>query len=484
MKCRELGREAARGIGAPQAERPERGEGPPRVMKTGALAFKLVIVALVAVPLMAQQHAASRDFRVLEAVKRRDQKALSALIRAKADVNAAQPDGATALAWAVHLGERSMADTLLGAGAKVNVVDEYGETPLTLAAANGDGEIVGRLLKAGANAGAARWNGETALMIAASAGNLDAVRQLVLHGANANVAEPRRGQTALMWAAAEGHSDVVGALLEIGADPKAVSKSGFNALAFAVAENDVASARLLVDAGLDPNFTLPSGNKLLMMAMAYGHTEAASLLLDAGADIRATDRAGNTALHVAAQAGNLVLVKQLLDKGADPNSRTARATMQAARGGGGGGRAVAGGSLTPLMVAARANQLEVMKVLVAGGADPLLRADNGTSVLMYGAGAKLATVKYAYEIDPNVDVVNQSGQTPIHAAVSGGQRTQDEVVEVIQFLADRGAKLDEIDAAGRTAISIADIGPIDKAVELLTALIVKSGQTPKQPSKR
>ena len=274
-------------------------------------------------------------------------------------------------------------------------------------------------------------------------------------------------------------------LLEIGADPKAVSKSGFNALAFAVAENDVASARLLLAAGLDPNFALPSGNKLLMMAMAYGHTEAASVLLDSGADIRATDRGGNTPLHVAAQSGNLVLVKQLLEKGADPNVRTARATMQAGRGGGGGGRAVAGGSLTPLMIAARANQLETMKMLVAGGADPSLRADNGTSVLMYGAGAKLATVKYAYEIDPNVDVVNQSGQTPIHASVSGGvQRTQDEVVEVIQFLADKGAKLDEIDAAGRTAITIADVGPIDKAVELLTALILKSGQTPKQPSKR
>ena len=53
------------------------------------------------------------DFRVLDAVKRRDAQALTALIRAKADVNAAQPDGATALAWAVHLGERTMAETLL-----------------------------------------------------------------------------------------------------------------------------------------------------------------------------------------------------------------------------------------------------------------------------------------------------------------------------------------------------------------------------------
>jgi ankyrin repeat protein len=454
-------------------------------MKIGALALNVMMLTLLAVPTVAQ-HASTNDFRVLEAVKRRDARAVTALIRAKADVNAAQPDGATALAWAIHLGERSMAETLLGAGARVNSVDEYGETPLTLAAANGDTAIVQRLLKAGANARAARWNGETGLMIAAGAGNLETVRQLVLHGADVNVAEPRRGQTALMWAAAEAHADVVGALLEIGADPKAVSKNGFNALAFAVAKNDVASAKRLIAAGLDPNFTLPSGNKLLMMAMAYGHTEAASVLLDAGADIRATDRGGNTPLHIAAQAGNLVLVKQLLEKGADPNVRTARSTTQVGRGGGGGGgRAVTGGSLTPLMIAARANQLEVMKALVAAGADPKIRADNGTTLLMYGAGAKLATVQYAYEIDPNVDVVNQSGQTPIHASISGGvQRTQDEVVEVIQFLADKGAKLDELDGAGRTAMTIADVGPIDKAVELLTKLILKSGTTPKQPSKR
>jgi ankyrin repeat protein len=453
-------------------------------MRTGAFALNMMMVTLLAVPSIAQ-HATSSDVRVLEAVKRRDQKALTSLIRSKADINAAQPDGATALAWAVHLGERSMAETLLGAGAKVNVVDEYGETPLTLAVANGDSPIVLRLLAAGANPRAARWNGETALMIAAGAGNVETVRQLVLHGADVNVAEPRRGQTAIMWAAAEGHADVVAALIEIGANAKAVSKSGFNALAFAVAKNDALSARSLLAAGLDPNFTLPSGNKLLMMAMAYGHTEAASVLLDSGADIGATDRAGNTPLHIAAQAGNLVLVKQLLEKGADPNVRTARTTLQAGRGGGGGGRAVAGGSLTPLMIAARANQLDAMKLLVGAGADPGLRADNGSTTLMFGAGAKLATVQYAYEIDPNVDVVNQSGQTPIHASVSGGvQRTQDEVVEVIQFLADKGAKLDEIDAAGRTAMTIADVGPIDKAVELLTALILKSGNTPKQPSKR
>jgi len=77
----------------------------------------------------------------------------------------------------------------------------------------------------------------------------------------------------------------------------------------------------------------------------------------------------------------------------------------------------------------------------------------------------------------------------MHASVTGTaqgatQEAQDRVCEVIQFLADKGAALDELNAKGRTAIDLADGLPIDKAVDLLTELIVKSGAKPKSPSKR
>src|SRR4029077_19712225 len=141
-------------------------------------------------PLREQQ----RDIRLLEAVKRRDQKAFATLLRAEVDVDAAQPDGTTALAWAVHLGQTSMAEALLDSGANANTADEYGESPVTLAAANGDAALIERLVQAAGNAGASRWNGETAVMMAAGAGSLDSVRQLVLHGGDVNAAEPRGGQ--------------------------------------------------------------------------------------------------------------------------------------------------------------------------------------------------------------------------------------------------------------------------------------------------
>jgi ankyrin repeat protein len=161
------------------------------------------------------------------------------------------------------------------------------------------------------------------------------------------------------------------------------------------------------------------------------------------------------------------------------------AGARAGGGGGGGGRGGPAGAQTPLMMAARADREEVMRALVASGADPKLKAQDGSNLLMAAAsGARLATFKYAFEIDPNVDVVTAAGNTIMHSAVAMNNRTQPEVCEVIQFLADHGAKLDELNAAGRTPIAIADNLPVDLAVDLLTKLIVERGAKPKIPSKR
>jgi len=446
------------------------------------LTLLCIIAACVPLPaLLADAH----DLRLLEAVKRRDDKQFTALLRAKVDVNAAQPDGATALAWAVHLGERRMAEALLDAGANANTSDEYGETPVTLAAANGDAALMARLLAAGGDARSARWNGETAVMIAAGAGSLDAVRQLVRQGADVNAAEPRGGQTALMWAAAEGHSDVVAGLIEMGAKVDAASKKGFTPLVFAAMKDDVNSIRALIESGAQPNVAVVSGAKPIIIALQYRHTAAARALLDGGADIGVRDRSGNTTLHLAAQVGDVGLVRALLGKGADPNARTPPSRAPANARGGGFGRGGAAGEQTPLMLAARADHEDVMRVLVEAGADSHVRAQDGSTVLMAAAsGARLKTFKYAYEIDPDVDAVTSNGNTIMHVAVGLNGRTQPEVCEVIQFLADHGAKLDEMNAARRTPISIADGLPVDLAVDLLTKLITARGERPKIPSKR
>jgi len=425
---------------------------------------------------------AAADLRLIDAVKRRDHKALTSLVAQRADVNQAQPDGATALAWAAYLDDAPAAESLLAAGAKANTSDEYGETPLTLACANGDDRLVGKLLQAGADAKAARWNGETALMIAANAGSVETVKQLIAHGADVNAAESKKGQTALMWAAAEGHSDVTQLLIDHGAAVNAASKAGFTPLVFAAMKNDANSVRGLLAAGASPNFALPDGTKVMLVAAAYKSASVAMALADAGADPNVADRTGNTPLHVAAQMGSVELVKKLLAKGANPNAQTAKINAGGRGGpGGGGGFRAPVGELTPLYVAAKANQVETMRALVVGGADPSLKAQDGSTLLMAAAGSgHLEAVQYAYQLDPHADAVTSTGATVVHAAVlpSGGPANEAEICRIVDFLAEKGAPLDSKDARGRTPINLADGPPFDKVVAEITRLVIKAGGVP------
>jgi len=421
---------------------------------------------------------AGTDNRLIEAVKNRDVKAAAALITQHADLNAAQPDGATALAWAVFLDLPDVAGKLIDAGANVNTTGEYGETPLTLALANGDVALTEKLLKAGADPKAARWNGETALMIAAGAGSAGEVKLLIDAGLDVNATEGHKGQNALMWAAAEGHPDVVDVLIQKGANVNATTKSGFTPLTFAVMKNDAASVRRLIQAGADPNYALPDKDKTKMLAVAgsYNSADAAAALLDGGADPNVIGRRGRTPLHMAAQEGQLDLVKKLVSKGANLNVQTEKTTPDP------NAFRTAAGEQTPLLLAARFNHVDVMRVLIEAGADTSLKAQDGTTLFLAAAASgHVEAVKYAYQFDKGVKAVDDAGFTAMHESMLsiGAPATQPELTELVQYLADIGVPLDEEDHRGRTAIQIGDGAPLDQPVQRIADIVISRGGTPR-----
>jgi ankyrin repeat protein len=156
---------------------------------------------------------------VAQAAMRGDIAAVRALIASRADVNAAQGDGMTALHWAADRGDAAMASALIKAGAKLTPITRNGAyTPLHVAARAGNGAVVQTLLAAGADAKARTETGATALHLAAQSGDVTGVKALVAAKADVNAKEPTWGQTPLMFAAASDRAGAISALMAAGAD--------------------------------------------------------------------------------------------------------------------------------------------------------------------------------------------------------------------------------------------------------------------------
>ena len=472
--------------------------------------------------------AAGRDHGLVAAAAVQDTAAVRALLAAGIDPDTPRADGATALLWAAHRDDLGIADLLLRAGADVDAADDHGVTPLQRAAENASPAMVGRLLAAGADVDAAQTSGLTPLMIAARTGSAEVVNQLVKHGADIDAGTAETRSTALMWAVAESHPDSVRALLDAGADPRASTASGFTPLLFAARNGDIPMARLLLAAGVDVNHTGTDGTHALPYAIVRGHDDFARFLLDRGADPNGA-MGGVPALHAAvgrvdtwladwnrrhgggarySTRGSsafdpvraLPLVRALLARGADPNARITGSAMFMSyigypKKGAFEPFAVGTGDLlgaTPLWVAAySANarvkdirfgrpegtgavegaasraSAEILRLLLAAGADPRMTTDDGTTPLMVAAGLGRSTytpreprgarspgaeraVAILIEAGADVNAANEAGFTALHGAAFRGLN------EVIEYLVAEGADIDARDFRGRTAYRMAE----------------------------
>ncbi len=450
--------------------------------------------------------ASAQDLRVVEAAARQQRETTRLLLAQGVDVNAAQADGATALHWAVHWNDLDTAALLIDAGAEVNAVNELGVAPLALAALNASSTMAAALLRAGADANAARPSGETALMTGARTGSAELVRALLEGGAEVNAQHHFQGQTALMWAAAEGHADVVRVLLESGADVHARSTFGITALLLAARRGDLETAQVLLDAGADVNAAEPvlafdarvdqeesqtSGRSALLIASASivatsgreyhlvvkpsDHERLALFLLERAADPNMADSIGRTPLHAAVGTGKVELVKALLAHGSDPDAKLIEAPYPFLGDFVSYGRFV---GATPLWLAAAARvpRVEILRHLVAAGADPDLAADDGTTPLMAAVGmvrneARLSTesaalniVNYLVERDIDVNAVDDGGRSAMHGAARLARNT------LIPVLVKHGADVSIADANGLTPL---DVGTVARPLEPDTASLLR-----------
>jgi ankyrin repeat protein len=433
-----------------------------------------------------------------DAAERRDTNALRAMVAQKSAINTPQPDGTTALHWAAHWGDLDTVKLLLRVGADAKAANRFGATPLSEAAQAGNAAIVTALLDAGADPKTlATRDGESVLMTAARAGDLDTVKVLIARGADVNARETYRGQTALMWAAAERHADVVQYLLAHGADWKArslerdskmpklsaassvtpMARGGLTALHFAAREGDETSARALLDAGADINITDADGTTALTVSIMNKQYSFAKLLLDRGADPNLADSRGRTPLYAAIDARNedysalpsrkgtdplpdIQLIQALLDRGANPNLALSK-NLPGRSGMDAGDTSLDQGS-TPLMRAARAGDVAVMKMLVAKGADIKQQTRLGNDVLLFAAGVgyrdkntfgdeagALDAVKFALSQGMDIRHKNGRGETALHGAAYRGADS------IAKFLVEQGAPMDEKSNQGLTALDYA-----------------------------
>jgi len=474
-------------------------------IETAAIAFLLV----------SGVSAATRS-EVADAAMQGDRSEVRALLEKKADVNAPQVDGTTALHWAVRAGDLDMTETLLKAGARASAANQSGATPVLLAALNGSAAILERLIQAGADSNAKlSETGDTALMIAARTGKVDAVQVLLDHGAKVNVKETWGGTTALMWAVSERHPEVAKLLVEHGADVNvksnfvpSASGRGFEgtaavlpnanqateefasgwmtALMFAAREDDLESARILIQAGADVNAFGGDGKDALGLALFDGSYAVASLLIDSHANVNHADAQRFTPLFWAVDRRNMEtapnfpwmvttdsfpLIQKLLDAGANPNAlvnNTPRARMRE-----GSPRIV---YATSLMRAAFAGDIELVKLLLAHGADPHIQSSDRETTLMAACGLafingyhrqrpsteRLGVVKLLVDLGEDVNHADSYGITPLMAAANFGD------INIVRYLIDKGADLGAHDLGkkndGNFGSSVEPLMPIDYAI--------------------
>jgi uncharacterized protein len=244
---------------------------------------------------------------------------------------------------------------------------------------------------------------------------------------------------------------------------------GLTALTFAAREGDLESTKLLLDAGADINQTTEYGWTALLTATNNRHYLLGKYLLEHGADVNKANKGSWTPLYLATDNRNieggdypvpkpdmehLEYIKLLLEHGADPNARAKDNTLT---------RTIFTmqwfyeEGCTPFVRAAQSSDTELMQLLLDWGADPFLTTAFGDTALTAAGGIgwvegvtyerspkeNFEAIKMLVYLGLDVNAANRDGRTALMGGALKGRN------DVVQFLVDHGAKLDQRDGGSR-----------------------------------
>jgi ankyrin repeat protein len=402
------------------------------------------------------------DANLLEAAQKADAAAVRALLAEGADANARASDGSTPMLYAAHFGDSDSVHALLRAKGDPNLTNRYGVGPMHEAALRADAAMLRTLLDAGATVDLALPEGETPLMLASRTSGIEAVRLLIDRGANVNVAERWQGQTPLMYAAAADRGEVAAALIAAGADvdvrtpindlPERESRvryyveipvAGFTPVMFAARSGANSALRALIAGKADLDAKTPEGFTPIVIALDNLHFDSAKVLVEGGAN---ADHGGLLGVVEARNRVNYVgeyqtptgaevsldLLALMIEKGADLMGRMPQPLLDR------------DARFVPpppkitdvaLIRAARSADVDAMRVLIDGGADPSLRDDKRGGI----------TPLVAVMTGPELPSLIEAERRPL----------EEDAIAAVDFLLDRGADPLMGNDAGSTALHVA-----------------------------
>jgi ankyrin repeat protein len=431
--------------------------------------------SLLLLPLAASA-ASDLDTQLLQAAQQANPAEVKALLAAGADANARAADGSTPMLYAAHFADTVSVQALLDANGDPDLANRYGMAPMHEAALRADAELLRMLVDAGASVDLALPQGETPLMLASRTSGAEAVRYLIEQGAEVNVVEQWQGQTPLMYAAANDRGDVAALLIEAGADVDArtpvsqlperlpavryfveIPVAGLTPVMFAARHGALKSLQALIEAGADLDAKTPEGFSSIVIALDNLHFDAAEMLVEAGADpnggglfavVEARNRVnyvGDIQVPTGAEH-SLELLQLMLSHGADLMDRLPQPLLDR------DSRFLAPPPKitdVALVRAARSSDIEAMRVLIDGGADPSLHDDErgGMSPMM------------AVMAGPELPQLIEAEPRP----------TEEEAIAALGFLIDQGVDPNTTDGSGATALHMAALRDFPDLIRQMAA---------------